>query len=451
MALLDKFFTAPQKQKAKSEYAGMSWTLINGQFVSDDDKNHTYIDKGYKQLPNLYAIISLIAQKCSMIPIEVYKVQNNSKYNRYKAQLKNSTTTKDLAKAQITKAQALDRIEDSDLEKLLLKPNDYQDGSELIENVMGYLLLTGNAYLYGTNAISSKPDQIHSLISPAVTIKSGKSYREPVMGYACEYINEFIKPEEIGHIKYQNYQSSNIKSEDFLYGMPPLKSCRNLLGKYYQADIAQGTFFNNMSPSGVLAMRSDNGLTFDEEQATSLKNKFHQEYQGSDKAGSIVITTADLQWQQIGLSPVDLNIIEGKKEILEELCNVFHAPQELFIGDKKFNNFEQARRSLITDAIIPNMEKLKSMLNRWLAPKFGEGLAVEFDYTVFSEMNEDMEMLAKSLSQMNFLSYNEKRAVAGYEESKEDGADSLFVPNSLVRLSETSSDLDMVDEQMLDE
>ena len=47
------------------------------------------------------------------------------------------------------------------------------------------------------------------------------------------------------------------------------------------------------------------------EQATQLKEKLKEEHAGPEKVGKWVVTGAHMTWQQMGLSPVDLNILES--------------------------------------------------------------------------------------------------------------------------------------------
>lgn len=449
MAIKDLFKLGGSKQsKALGNYGNISWQFVNGQFVIDEDRSQTYIDKGYKSLPNLYGIISLITQKSSIVPHETFRIVNESKFRKYKAQMKSANSTKDYANAMLTKAQALEKVEGTEIDELLYSPNKIQSTEDLYESLDGYLLLTGNAYLYGMTTTSKKPKELHSLIAPSVTIKAGENWREPAQSYSLNYMAAGIPGEEVGHIKYWNPLSTYSKGEDLLYGLSPLKSCRRLLGKYVEADIAQGSMFKNMGVSGILAGDGE----INEEQARALADKWKQLYGGSQKAGDIAITSAQVKWHQIGLSAVDLNIIQGKEEILGELCNVYHVPIGMFTKvNSTENNMVESRKIFITDAVIPLVERRKSIINRWLAPKFDDKIVIEYDYTVFSEMSEDLEKLTKSAASMYWITLNEKRQLTNYDRDANDQMDKYYLPSGLTPLDEFNSEVDMVDENMMDE
>lgn len=431
--------------KARTNYNGLTWTLINGQFVIDDDNSNVYIEKGYKALPNLYGIISLITSKTSIVPHEVFRVKDQAKYRKYRAMMKGASTTRDYAKAMSMKVQSMEKVENSPLDELLSNPNPLQSAQEFNESLDGYLLLTGNAYMYGLE-LGSQVKELHSLIAPSVVIKTGDSFLDPVQGYSLSYMQEPIPKDQIGHIKYWNPVGKYQKVEDIVYGLSPLKSCRTLLGKYREADIAQGAMFKNMGVNGILS--GDNEMT--QEQAVALKDRWKQLYGGAAKAGDIAVTSANVKWNQIGLSPVDLNIIEGKEEILGELCNVYHTPIGLFTKTNSTeNNMVEGRKMFITDAVIPNVERRKNVINKWLAPKFGPGLIVEYDYSVLSELSEDLDKLADSALKMWWITGNERRQMTNYDVSDDPNMDKFLVPSGLVPLDDIVINPNDIDEQFL--
>lgn len=443
---LKELFTGkskPLEAKQRANY-NMTWTLINGQFVPDEDKSSTYIDKGYKSLPNLYGVISWMISKTSIVPHETFVIKNQSKYHKYQAQIKNASTTRDYAKAMITKAQAMEKVEGTPLDELLYKPNVYQSTQEFYESLDGYLLLTGNAYLYHLQAGGAQ--ELHSLVSPAVTIKTGDSWRNPVSAYAVDYLKETLKADEVGHLKYFNPISIYQKPKDFVYGMPPLMSCRTLLGKYKDADLAQGSAFKNMGVAGFISGVGD----MTETQLQAISKSWKQKYQGASRSNDIAVVSEGVEWHNIGLSPVDLNILESKEEILGEICNVFHLPIGLFTKvNSTENNMVESRKMAITDSIIPICEKRKELINRWLAPKIDKRLHIEYDYTVFSEMSEDMEKLSKALKLIDEITPNEKRQALGYDIMKDPNMDKIYMSTGKLPLDDLNVIEEEVDEEAL--
>jgi hypothetical protein len=83
------------------------------------------------------------------VPWIVYEVKDKKALKRYK-RLPSEAKRHNLARVVATKAKALEETEsDNDLTRLLDRPNPYQGGHEFRENVFGFKLITGNAYIHG--------------------------------------------------------------------------------------------------------------------------------------------------------------------------------------------------------------------------------------------------------------------------------------------------------------
>lgn len=438
----------PNPFRSKRFNPRLSVTInTQGQWVFDNDnRDDSYIKNGYKELPNVYGLISAILKKSTIVPFEVYKVKSLANEKKYKSWMDagnnpNSIKTKKL------KDDSYDQIYGSDIEKLLLNPNDYQTLEELWWEIDGYKLLTGNSYTYMMR-LGSKIKELHSIASPFVSLKVKGTPFDPIKSYGISYLEEILTEEDILHFKnWSPVMSSQSPNKQFL-GQSPLQACRMLLGRYKDADLTQGFMFKNQGPGGLLTGEKDNDLT--QEQAIEIQDRFRQQHQGTHKANDIIVTPNKMSWTSIGLSPVDLNIIPGKLEMLEELCNAYNYPAELFMSDKKFNNYEQARRAAITDAVIPLVESRKQTLNKYLAPHFGPDIRIEFDYSIFYELQDDLEKQSKIASTMFWTSPNEKRELTGYDRLELDGMDDILIPSGLSKLEDVTGDLNDIDPDKLD-
>lgn len=431
----------------KAAVAGFNFSFIPGQWVWPDDNKDVYIDEGYKNVPNIYSIISLIIQKTSIVPFDIMRVKDQSKYIKYKAALKSARTPKDFATAMMLKHQAMDKVEGTRLERVLQNPNETQTLEELFTQLDGYKLLTGNGYLWGwTPGIgpnSNVPTQLHVVPSTMLSAVTG-TWQNPVQEWKMQWQDEPIPAEELGHFKIWNPLTSYSSPEQAIYGMSPLISCRRLMKKYHDADVSQGTMFKNMGPAGMLV--GEVGGTASEEQAIAIKDKWKKQYAGPRRAGDMLITSAQLKWQQIGFSPVDLNTIEAKEEMLGELCNVYHVPIGMFTKvNSTENNMVESRKMLITDAVIPVVESRKGILNKWLAPKFEDGLRIEFDYTIFSEIGEEFDKLVEAALKMWWITGNEKRALTNYDKFPGTDMEKIYIPIGYMPLEQMNLPMPQLD------
>lgn len=437
-----------KKRESKALNTNLTYSLTGEQWLTPNNHSNTYID-GYKKLPNLYGIISLITQKSSIVPFEVMRVKNKGAAQKYKSMIKAITAQTDYKKIMKVKEQAYEVIPNSEIEELLLKPNSKQSMEELNEAFDGYLLLTGNAYLMastpGIGKNATKPSELHVLPS---TMTEPISENLEVTKYKVEYYPNHIEAEYVGHAKYFNPITSGELAGNQLIGLSPLTSCRNLIKKYESADIAQGSMFTNMGPAGIL---SGEGGELTEDQAVAVQDRFDQNRTGVDKANKIAVTPVRMHWTQIGLSPVDLDIIAGKEEMLAELCNVYHLDIGIVSGQNSTdNNMDNARKRTITDAVIPVVEKRKQVYNNWLAPKFGEDIVLVPDYSIFPEMQEDLKQQAEIAGLAWWLTPSERRELTGYDVDATPAMNKYYIPSGLTPIEDLSLDIEDADEEILD-
>lgn len=418
--------------------------------------SQAYIDDGYKALPNVYSLISLILNKSTIVPYGIYKKKDKEKYKRYKSSLKNATKSQDFARTLMLKNQSLGLVEGTEVEKLIETPNSYQSTEQLWWELDGYKLLTGNAILYKLALTDGgKPKELHNIPSPLVDMVVKGTPLEPEFEYKVSYLQQNIKGSDICHFKYWNPISSYKTPGQQYWGQSPLKSCERLLGRYKDADITQGFQFKNMGPAGMITGASSNlEANLTQEEAIAVQDRFNQQHTGTYNAGKILVTPSNLKWTMFGLSPVDLNILNSKADIAVELANAYHVPPEMLGAEKKYSNFEQARKAFITDVIIPLVESRKQMIQKEIVDKFNEDLVIEFDYTIFHELQDDLKKLAETYKIMDWYTDNEKRLATGGDRYDNESADKLYKNPNLVPIDDlgmSEEEVPMVNEDLLDE
>ncbi len=424
----------------------VKWTLSkSGEWIYPDEKSSTYIDKGYKELPNVYGLIEAILSKSTIVPFEVFKVKSKSKELKYKAMMESGNYIKALK----YKAEAYDKVENSTIEALLLNPNSYQNTCEQNYDIDGYKLLTGNSYLYHIGVGSTH--ELHTLAAPCVDILVSGNPFAPEFEYKVNYLQNTLPGKDVLHFKKWNPITSGQSPTNQFKGLSPLQSCRLLLGRYKNADLTQGFQFENMGPGGMITGSSTSADGLTTEQATAIQDKFKQQHQGVHKAGDILVTPSALTWTAFGLSAVDLNILASKTEMVNELCNVYQYPSDLMGGDKKYNNFAEARKAVITDCVIPLVEARKGVYNKFIKDVLGESVIIEYDYTIFPEMQDDLEKMARIAEQSTSLTYDERRAIQGYEPLKDSERKFVIIPSGKTTLEDLyTTDTDIIDEESLD-
>ena len=433
-----------------------SWSLVAGRWVEAADGGESYINNGYKSIPYIYSIISQIADKASDAPIQVMRIVNKEKANAYKILTKGAQTPASILKAKVLKSQAYEVVDGHDFLRVLSNPNPIDTEKTLKEALLGYLLLTGNAYMYGAvpgiGVNATKPVELWTIPSPCVQIISGDR-RDPVSGYKVSYFSEEeIPKEKVMHLKYFN-PVTDVDNNSWLYGMAPLRSACRLISQMDAADTATGTLFRNMGPAGILTGEKDSDLT--EPQAVAIQDRFRQQHMGIYNAGDIIVTPAKVTWQQIGVSPVDLKIIEAEDNFLQKLCSIFHYPKDLITGSENVASQGWSDKQLITKCVMPLLRRLDDAITEYIQLCYNDNtIEAVSDLQYYPELQEDREQQTKWLKDADWLSIDEKRAVQDYEALDNGIGVNVLVGSGKTTLEDvvsgaTDPDIDMLDNEGL--
>ena len=424
-------------QNTNIDYNKAIYNYLGDSIVWNPENDDTYINKGYRYNPTIYSIVNLISKTAQTIPFQIYEVKNDNDLKRYKSLTASDFTANSLFKAGQIQKSALVELEDTEIHELLNNPNPSQSYASWIQEIIAYGKLTGNRYIYGiapeTGNGKSKFKELYVLPSQVMEINSGGIF-EPVKSYTLEYNGTVrIDADFICHIKDFNPYYDGTGSH--LYGMSPLKAGLRAMDTNNEAVTTGVKYLQNQTARGVLT--SDEGdLT--ETQAKELKRKFKQTYQGSDNAGDVIITPKKLSWINFGLNASDLSLIEQYNASIKDLCNVYNVPVQLLnnTDSSTYNNMKEAKKALYQNAVMPELVKIREELNRWLAPRFGEKLYIDFDFSAIPELQEEMDKVVGQMSQAWWVTPNEKRAAMSYGVDEDnDKLNDYYVPANLLPMT----------------
>jgi HK97 family phage portal protein len=331
-------------------------------------------------------------------------------------------------------------LEHTNIHELLERPNPMQSYGSFIQELIAFGKLTGNRYIYGIAPETGLKQykELYVLPSQLVEIHSG-GIMQPVKEYSLQYNGSHKIPAEVVcHIK--DFNPNYNLSGSHLYGQSPLKAGLRSLQTNNEATETGVKYLQNQTARGVLM--SDEG-DINEVQAQQLKDRFKQQYRGSNNAGDIVITPKKLSWINFGLNASDLSLIEQYNASIKDLCNIYNVPSVLLNNTESstYNNVKEAKKSLYQNAILPEMLKIRDELNRWLMPQFGEKLKLDFDFTAIPELQEETEKIVNQMSSAWWLTPNEKRIATGYGVDEEnDMMNTYYVPSNLLPIEESEVD-----------
>lgn len=351
-----------------------------------------------------------------------------------------STRAENLSKVQFVLKQRRGKeekeLEDHELLEVLRAPNDEQSGSDFLEYVEGSLCLSGNAYIRPLHRLSDQqrrqppigllPLQTN-LVEPEIR-RGPSGIMEKIYRYtSSEGTQTTYSADEIIHIKLYNPLST-------LVGMGPITAARYQYSQNNQGNAwNHGLLLNSAKASGVL--ETPNPIT--ENQRDQLK-KIIDEMVGPERAGRPPIFPNGLKWQNISMSPVDMDWLNGMKFTALQICMVYKVPGQIVgIPDSQtYANMEQAERSLWTNAVMPDVGRIVNTLNKRLLKKYypADNLALDVDRDAIQELREAQNDLYTRMSAASWLKVNEKRQACGFDLLPPDVGDVVLVPAGMIPL-----------------
>ncbi|HEX5555085.1 MAG TPA: phage portal protein [Chitinophagaceae bacterium] len=414
---------------------------LNGQLIWNTDNDQRIVKNGYLANDIVYSIISLITNKTKVAPWGVYKIEDESSLKSYEAALKHGR----YKEAREFKHKALELYTgDGKLNELLKYPNEQETWSDLIEQACGFKLLTGDKYIYAdllqAGANTGKPNSLTVLPSQLMQIYSSNTFPARPVGYRISYgYIVQLSTEQILHERYWNPQWDSLGSQ--LYGLSPLKAACKNIDRSNAAKETSTRKFKNGGAEGIAyfdddAMRDDADLA--EEQIGATKKHWEDEYAGSTNAGKIVFSGYKMGYENFGLSPVDLAIIEAEKWDMRMLCNIFGVPSQLMNDPDKstMNNVKEAERALTGRCALPQLIDTRSSINRKLYTDWGykrQNIYIDFDTSVYPELQESQVDRAAWMSKgpLTVRQWYEMREIEIPEGVADEVLDMMLIPSNL--------------------
>jgi HK97 family phage portal protein len=206
-----------------------------------------------------------------------------------------------------------------------------------------------------------------------------------------------------------------------------------------EAKTAAVASFQNGGPAGVLFMNDDRfDPTSGNQQAQALKRAI-SEKGGASNFNSIAVSGYKVDWKQIGLSPVELNIIESEKWDMKALCNIYGVPAQLLNDSdgKTYNNQQEGEKALTLRCAIPLLDALRDNLNRKLHTDWGyrgTNIYVDYDIKVYQELEANKSEQATWLNTAWWIPPAQKNEIMGIKTPDyipQDEMEKLYVPSSL--------------------
>jgi len=434
MNIFQKFWSALFGSGAPT--GQLQYQYVNGQLVLSKYDANSYINDGYLTNGQIYAVISWIIRKASVVPWYVYEVVDENAYKQYKAVSSDAMTPAALMTAQILHAKALKPIDDKNnyLQKLLDKPNETMSFSELVQFMVGFRLILGESFLYKTDGVGGVPLEIYPLHPQDIELVLGKSYLA-VDGYVWTGGNtrQSLTKEQVRHSKYFN--PIHASDGNNLRGLSPLAAMLRLAQESNEYALQSIKQAQNSGPAHLISSAASSVNQMGYEEGVGLKEALKSKWREASKEPFVTSSAIDVH--QLGLSPADLKMIDGRLFTLRSFCDGYGVPSEIFNDptNKTYANKNEAKRAAILDAVEPELAALRDIINSFVPAAKGKKYVIDYDITMLPEMQQDQKAMAEALQLQPYATWREKRSVMKWGEDPRaeyrDILDDYMIPSGL--------------------
>jgi len=124
------------------------------------------------------------------------------------------------------------------------------------------------------------------------------------------------------------------------------------------------------------------------------KQKIKELFSGKREIG---IIGSNAKYQQLSLSPVEMDFLNSRKFNREEIFIIFGVPPQLAGVQEAttYNNFNTARVVFWETTLIPILEDMKNTLNKALVSQLGDGLSITYDLKDVPALRKDLKEKAE--------------------------------------------------------
>ena len=306
------------------------------------------------------------------------------------------------------------RFDTHPLLDLITSPNPAQGRAELFEALFGQLLLTGNGYLEAVSTDAILPVELHVLRSDRMSLIPGAdgwpvAYEYNVGGRKHRFDASGV-PVQVCHIK-------SFHPQDDHYGLSPMQAAAMAVDVHNSASRWSKALLDNAArPSGAIVYRGAEGQgSLSPDQYDRLVDEMESHHQGARNAGRPMLLEGGLDWKPMGFSPSDMEFQKTKEAAAREIAVAFGVPPMLLgiTGDATYANYQEANRAFYRLTVLPLATRVAASVADWLSGFVGEAVSLKPDLDQVPALAAERDAQWQRVSQADFLSDAEKRALLG--------------------------------------
>lgn len=306
----------------------------------------------------------------------------------------------------------------------LMQPSDSMAHADLVEALIGSMLLAGEAFVEGMEVRGQlvemaymRPDFVK--VVPAV---DGSVARYEFDAGGGKKVYENPLPGGFGSQAW--CQVCHIKTwhpTDAWRGHSPMLAAASAIMEHNGVgDFARALLKNAARPSGALvyAPKDPNvPSTMTAEQFDRLKQELDESHAGVANAGRPMLLEGGLAWVPMSLTPMEMGTAEARSTASREIALALGVPPLLLglPGDNTYANYAEANIALWRQTVKPLLRKITGRMTRWVQPLHrGAVIAPDYDDAPIAETERALKF--ETVKTADFLTIDEKRDAVGYPE-----------------------------------
>lgn len=309
--------------------------------------------------------------------------------------------------------------------KLLMYPNEWEDGNELIENLVLFLELCGNGYWEKTYQVAKLPAKLYNLepffmhIKPDPVKKIASYSYDPQVGGD---LRRNFRVDEIAHFKYANPLS-------IYYGMGAITALQtSLITELFRESYNKNFFQNEARPDIVLTHSPDVNkgiMPLQREQKRKVAQAWYSTFGGPRKVHLPVLLESGMDIKILSEARRDMDFREMEKSLRERIFAAFGIPPAM-AGIFEYANYANAKeqiRIFWKVTIPPKCKRIANTINRAIIRPYNEEYFCKFDLSDITALEETVKEREERLSRMlerGGLTLGEYRQNLGIENDEKD-------------------------------
>ncbi|HQG06804.1 MAG TPA: phage portal protein [Anaerohalosphaeraceae bacterium] len=356
----------------------------------------------------VYACIQRNVAACSQVPLRLYKRSGaGGEGNSRKLSIsENERLVRKLAEI-APATEKFDEILSHPILDLLRNVNPWQNAYDLKYITFSYLETLGRAFWY-LEKEGEKIINIWPLVASDVQVIPDEKNGIKAFHYGKGVNKLILNPDKVIYFQIPSLL-------DFWGSSSPLMAAEQSADMLDSMNRLEITLFRKGGrPDAVLEIPPESFVSDEERQRleTSISRFAGVDNQGGVQGG-VLILSGGAKLTPFGITPREMNYLQGRKAALEEICAIFGVPLSFVLIQEVSRANAYASLELWKNyTISPRLRMVEQKLNEQFVPHFGAGLYLAFDDPAPKDEEYRLKELQVHLS-TNYSTINEERAKDG--------------------------------------